>query len=71
MSQDQQRIDHMLIVTFWLLLQREVNYSCYLICSVFFCVFGNSFLYGYNIGDVNNPAKVCSCPRNETDSANV
>ncbi|XP_078336749.1 solute carrier family 2, facilitated glucose transporter member 1-like [Crassostrea virginica] len=37
---------------------REVNYSCYLICSVFFCVFGNSFLYGYNIGDVNNPAKI-------------
>ncbi|XP_062597352.1 solute carrier family 2, facilitated glucose transporter member 1-like [Saccostrea cucullata] len=37
---------------------REVNYSCYLLCSVFFCVFGNSFLYGYNIGDVNNPAKI-------------
>lgn len=61
----------MLIFTFWLLLQREVNYSCYLICSVFFCVFGNSFLYGYNIGDVNNPAKVGSCQRNETNSANV
>ncbi|XP_021369634.1 solute carrier family 2, facilitated glucose transporter member 1-like isoform X2 [Mizuhopecten yessoensis] len=29
-----------------------------LLMSIFFTVFGNSFLYGYNIGDVNNPAPV-------------
>ena len=48
------------IYNLFLSLQREVNYTFALIFSITICVFGNSFLYGYNIGDVNNPAGVSS-----------
>jgi len=30
----------------------------WLFFSITICVFGNSFLYGYNIGVVNSPASV-------------
>ena len=35
-----------------------MKYTFWLFFSVFICVFGNSFLYGYNIGVVNSPAEV-------------
>lgn len=38
--------------------ERKVKYTKSLLLSIFFAVFGNSFLYGYSIGDVNNPAGV-------------
>ncbi|XP_063410670.1 solute carrier family 2, facilitated glucose transporter member 1-like isoform X2 [Mytilus trossulus] len=38
--------------------EREINYTFTLLFSVAICVIGNSFLYGYNIGVVNNPAGV-------------
>ena len=38
--------------------QRKVKYTGWLMASIFIAVFGNSFLYGYSIGDVNNPAGV-------------
>ena len=38
--------------------EREINYTSWLIFSVLIVVMGNSFLYGYNIGVVNNPAGV-------------
>lgn len=38
--------------------EREINYTFWLIFSVLISVIGNSFLYGYNIGVVNNPAGV-------------
>lgn len=38
--------------------EREAKMTLKLLMSIFFTVFGNSFLYGYNIGDVNNPAPV-------------
>lgn len=38
--------------------EREINYTFWLIFSVLIVVMGNSFLYGYNIGVVNNPAGV-------------
>ncbi|XP_033764056.1 solute carrier family 2, facilitated glucose transporter member 1-like [Pecten maximus] len=37
---------------------QEAKLTLKLLLSIFFTVFGNSFLYGYNIGDVNNPAPV-------------
>lgn len=38
--------------------ERKVKYTGWLMASIFIAVFGNSFLYGYSIGDVNNPAGV-------------
>ncbi|XP_076085140.1 solute carrier family 2, facilitated glucose transporter member 5-like [Mytilus galloprovincialis] len=38
--------------------ERKVKYTRTLLFSIFIAVFGNSFLYGYSIGDVNNPAGV-------------
>ncbi|KAL5013949.1 hypothetical protein ScPMuIL_008219 [Solemya velum] len=38
--------------------EREVKYTFWLVFSISICVFGNSFLYGYNIGVVNQPAKI-------------
>ncbi|XP_060075926.1 solute carrier family 2, facilitated glucose transporter member 1-like [Ylistrum balloti] len=38
--------------------EQEAKMTLSLLLSIFFTVFGNSFLYGYNIGDVNNPAPV-------------
>lgn len=38
--------------------ERDVKYTFWLFFSVFICVFGNSFLYGYNIGVVNAPADI-------------
>lgn len=38
--------------------ERDVKYTFWLFFSVFVCVFGNSFLYGYNIGVVNSPAEI-------------
>ncbi|XP_067659655.1 solute carrier family 2, facilitated glucose transporter member 3-like [Haliotis asinina] len=38
--------------------EREVNYTFTLIFSVVIAVFGNSFLYGYQIGVVNTPSHI-------------
>ncbi|KAJ8303571.1 hypothetical protein KUTeg_019967 [Tegillarca granosa] len=38
--------------------ERKVKYTFTLIFSTAVAIFGNSFLYGYNIGVVNNPAEV-------------
>lgn len=38
--------------------EREINYTCKLVFSIIICVIGNSFLYGYNIGVINNPSGV-------------
>lgn len=40
------------------MIRREINLTSTLLFSVAICVIGNSFLYGYNIGVVNNPAGV-------------
>lgn len=38
--------------------EREPRVTFWLFFSITVCVFGNSFLYGYNIGVVNSPAKL-------------
>ncbi|XP_046547084.1 solute carrier family 2, facilitated glucose transporter member 1-like [Haliotis rubra] len=38
--------------------EREVNYTFTLIFSITIAVFGNSFLYGYQIGVVNTPSHI-------------
>ncbi|XP_071109749.1 solute carrier family 2, facilitated glucose transporter member 4-like [Haliotis cracherodii] len=38
--------------------EREVNYTFTLILSITIAVFGNSFLYGYQIGVVNTPSHI-------------
>jgi len=36
--------------------EREAGMTPWLFFSIAVCVFGNSFLYGYNIGAVNSPS---------------
>ncbi|KAK3603513.1 hypothetical protein CHS0354_030370 [Potamilus streckersoni] len=38
--------------------ENEAGWTFWLVFSVVVAVFGNSFLYGYNIGVVNSPAKI-------------
>lgn len=38
--------------------EQEVKYTFWLVFSIIICVFGNSFLFGYNIGVVNSPAEI-------------
>ncbi|XP_046369787.2 solute carrier family 2, facilitated glucose transporter member 1-like [Haliotis rufescens] len=38
--------------------EREINYTFTLILSITIAVFGNSFLYGYQIGVVNTPSHI-------------
>lgn len=56
------------LVKYWVffLFQREINYTCMLVFSIIVCVIGNSFLYGYNIGVINNPSGV-SLFKTQTD----
>ncbi|XP_060565835.1 solute carrier family 2, facilitated glucose transporter member 1-like isoform X2 [Ruditapes philippinarum] len=40
------------------IIEREAKMTTWLFFSITVCVFGNSFLYGYNIGVVNSPASL-------------